>query len=326
MAQVLSQLPKTNDKRVIVGPSTSDDAGVYELSSEVALVQTVDFFTPVVDDPYLFGKIAAVNSLSDVWAMGAEPITALSIAAFPIKTVGAELCTEILRGGAQILAEHGVALLGGHTVEDEQLKFGYAVTGIVHPKKVITNAGAKVGDALVLTKRLGTGIISSALKRKKASQEAIEAATASMLQPNKAVAKIMQQLQVNAATDITGFGLLGHAFQMAKASKVTLKIYSEKLLALPQVFELLADGIKTKADRTNSEYLGDAVEFAAKVDVLTRSLMLDPQTSGGMLVSLAKDKLEKFLTELHTAGVEATECGEVLPLEDKLLKVEYGKI
>lgn len=306
---------------VIIGHATADDAGVYKLRDDLAIVQTVDFFTPIVDDPYLFGQIAAVNSLSDVWAMGGEPLTALAIAAFPIKTAGAELCAEIMRGGAEVLSSSGVALLGGHTVEDEQLKFGYAVTGTVHPQKVISNAQALPGDALILTKRLGTGIIGSAIKFQKASPEAEAAAIASMLQTNREACAAMKAAGVHAATDITGFGLLGHAYQMAKASRVTLRFDSKKLLILPQVLELLSLGIKTKGDRTNREYVGDAVEFAESVSMYMRSVMFDPQTSGGMLMSVGREQFNLLLDELHKRGVEAEKCGDVVVQEDRLIKV-----
>lgn len=322
MAQVLSLIPTTTQSRnVIISHSSSDDAGVYRLSDDLAIVQTVDFFTPIVDDPYLFGQIAAVNSLSDVWAMGGEPLTALAIAAFPVKTAGVEVCAEIMRGGAAVLAEYGVALLGGHTVEDEQLKFGYAVTGTVHPQRVISNAGALAGDVLVITKRLGTGIIGSGIKFQKASPEAQAAAVASMLQTNRDACAAMKVAGVHAATDITGFGMLGHAYQMARASRVTFRVDSEKLLLLPQVFELLSQGIKTKGDRTNRDYVGDAVEFAESVGAPVRSLMFDPQTSGGMLMSVAKERLELLLDELRRRGVEARACGEVVAQEDRLIKV-----
>jgi selenide, water dikinase len=319
---VLSRLPKLPaNENLLVGYDTADDAGVYKLTDEIALVQTVDFFTPVVDDPYLFGKISAINSLSDVWAMGGVAVTALAIAAFPVKTIGLDILAEIARGGAEILAEVGVSLLGGHTVEDEELKFGYAVTGVIHPEKVITNSGARPGDALVLTKRLGTGIISSGIKFERSSPAAVEAAISSMLQPNRMAAQAMQAIGVHAATDITGFGLLGHAFEMARGSGATLKIDSSKILLLPQVFELLAENIKTRGDHTNREYIGDAIEFAVGVAPELQSVLFDPQTSGGMLISLSPEKSQTLVNDLRERGVEAVEIGRIFPSSEKLLQI-----
>jgi selenide,water dikinase len=319
---VLSRLPKiTANKNLLVGFETADDAGVYQITDEIALVQTVDFFTPVVDDPYIFGRIAAVNSLSDIWAMGGEAITALAIAALPVKAVEVEIFGEIARGGAEMLEEMGVSLLGGHTVEDEVLKFGYAVTGVIHPKKIVTNAGARPGDALLLTKRLGTGIIGTAIKFERATQAAVEAAIKSMLEPNRAVAEAMQAVGVHAATDITGFGLLGHAYEMAKGSRVTLQIDSSKILLLPDLFELIAAGNKTRGDRTNKEYVGDTIEFAPEVSPEMRSALFDPQTAGGMLISVAPEKSSSLLAELRKRGVEVAKIGHVVAFDSKTLRV-----
>lgn len=306
---------------MIVGIDTVDDAGVYRLTDEIAMVQTVDFFSPVVDDPYLFGKIAAVNALSDVWAMGGEPITALSIAAFPVKQLPMEILGEIVRGGADMLASVGVTLLGGHTVDDEQLKFGYAVTGTVHPQKVITNAGAQPGDLLILTKPLGSGIISSAIKFQKATPEAMDAVVEGMITTNQQAARAMQRVGVHAATDVTGFGLLGHAYQLAKASKVTLHLAAEKLPLLPQVISLIEQRVLTKGDRSNREYVGELVAFDAEISGAMKSLMFDPQTAGGMLISVAAEKATELVELLQVGNGRAWIIGQVVALQDKFIQV-----
>ncbi|MGC8793912.1 MAG: selenide, water dikinase SelD, partial [Bryobacteraceae bacterium] len=230
--RVLAALPRVADENVLVGFDTADDAGVYRLTPECALVQTVDFFTPIVDDPFTFGAIAAANSLSDIYAMGARPLCALSIVAYPAKGDPEEL-REILRGGAEKMREAGCALLGGHSVADDEIKFGYAVTGTVHPARVITNSGAKPGDVLALTKPLGTGVIATALKRGTADPQQVAASIASMLELNREAAAALEDLQVHAMTDVTGFGLIGHAREMAVASGVTLEIEVEAVSLLP---------------------------------------------------------------------------------------------
>lgn len=325
LAQVLSHLPKfAPNPNLLVGFNTSDDAGVYKLTDEIALVQTVDFFTPVVDDPYLFGKIAAVNSLSDVWAMGGEPLTALAIAGLPLADASLDTFGEVVRGGAEMLASVGVSLVGGHTVEDRELKFGYAITGLIHPKKVVTNSGAKPGDKLILTKSLGTGIISSAIKFGKASPEAMQAAISAMTEPNRLAAKAMQEVGVNAATDITGFGLLGHSYEVAKGSQVTLKIFANKIAIMPQVFELLAQNIKTKGDRYNRTYVGDTIEFSFDVLPAMQSILFDPQTAGGLLISVPADRSSTLLEKIISQGICANEIGEVHKYKDKLIEVTTG--
>lgn len=305
----------------MVGFNTSDDAGVYKLTDEIALVQTVDFFTPVVDDPYLFGKIAAVNALSDVWAMGGEPLTALAIAGLPLADAELDVFGEVVRGGADMLASVGVTLVGGHTVEDRELKFGYAITGLIHPQKIVTNSGAKAGDKLILTKSLGTGIISSGIKFGRASKEAMQAAIAAMTEPNRLAAKAMQEIGVNSATDITGFGLLGHAYEMAKGSHVTLEIAANKISVMPQVFELLAEKIMTKGDRYNRTYVGDTVEFSSTVLEPMQSVLFDPQTAGGLLISVPAEKASSLLEKIKSYGIQASEIGKVKEYKDKLIQV-----
>lgn len=306
---------------LLVGFSTADDAGVYKLTDELALVQTVDFFTPVVDDPYLFGQIAAVNALSDVWAMGGKALTALAIAGLPLADADLSVFGEVARGGAEMLASVGVSLVGGHTVEDKELKFGYAITGIIHPEKIVANSNAKAGDKLILTKSLGTGIISSGIKFERASNEARQAAIKAMTEPNKLASEIMQEIGVNAATDITGFGLLGHAYEMAKGSQVTLQLATNKISIMPQVFELLAEKIMTKGDRNNRKYVGDTITFAPDVLPAMQSVLFDPQTAGGLLISVATEKSNLLLDKLLSNGVQASEVGQVLTYNGKLLEV-----
>ncbi len=301
---------------VIVGFETADDAGVFRLSDETALVQTVDFFTPVVDDPEIFGQIAAVNSLNDIYAMGGKPLTALSIVCYPQKGDWTEL-GEILKGGQKTLNAELVVVLGGHSVDDQEIKFGYAVTGIIHPEKVITNGGAKPGDVLIITKPIGTGAISTAVKRGVAGKEAIEAAIWSMTSSARIPSELMQKVGANSCTDITGFGLLGHAFEMAQASDVTIRLNSNKVPLLPDVLDLISSGMLTRGDKNNRKYVGDAIFFDENVKRETQSALFDPQTAGGLLISLEKERAEKFISEFS----EAVIIGEVKPKTDFLIEV-----
>jgi selenide,water dikinase len=269
---------------VLVGFDTSDDAGVYRLSPECALVQTVDFFTPIVDDPFTFGQIAAANALSDVYAMGGRPLTALSVLCYPAKGDLDDL-KEILRGGAEKMIEAGCAVVGGHSVNDDEIKFGYAVTGVVHPERVWTNAGARVGDVLVLTKPIGTGVIATALKRGMAKAEHVDAAVESMTRLNRTEA------EAHGCTDITGFGLLGHAREMALASGVTLEIDAAALEFLPGALEYSAAGARPGGLNNNREFASCAVRIEGAIDDALEALLYDPQTSGGLLLAQAPDKV-----------------------------------
>jgi selenide, water dikinase len=253
--------------------------------------------------------------------MGGEAITALSIAALPVADIELSVLAEVMRGGTEMLAELGVTLLGGHTVEDKELKFGYAVTGVIHPKKIITNAGAMPGDTILLTKALGTGIITSAIKFERATEEATRTAIEFMLEPNRPVSEVMQAVGVHAATDITGFGLVGHGYEMAKGSRVTLRIDSGRVPIMPQTLELIAEGIKTKGDRYNREYVGEAIEFAPRVSPDMQSVLLDPQTAGGMLISVEQAKRSTLIEELGNRGVQVTEIGEVVAYNGKSLRI-----
>ena len=303
-----------NDPRVLIDYRTSDDAGVYSLDHERSLVQTVDFFTPIVDDPFIYGQIAAANALSDVYAMGARPLTALAIAAFP-KDGDRSVLADIFRGGLDKLAEAGVALLGGHTVQDTEIKFGYAITGEVLTTKIWSNAGAQPGDELLLTKALGTGIISTALKFERASEESRSAAIHSMITLNRLAAEALQTLPahaVHACTDVTGFGLIGHASEVAAASGCTLEIDAAAIPLLPGVRALLPGNVPGGA-RTNVQHFGSETRTWSDVDQEIVQLLYDPQTSGGLLVALDANLAGEAANALHAAGVPAARIGRVLP-------------
>jgi len=281
--QVLARIPRWANENVLVGYDTADDAGVYQLTPELALVQTVDFFTPNVDDAYTFGAIAAANALSDVYAMGGKPISALSILAFPAKGDLDELA-EILKGGAEKIHEAGSVVLGGHSIKDDEMKFGYAVTGTIHPDRVKTNAGARPGDALVFTKRLGTGLIATALKKGIARESDVQAAVDSMLKLNREACEAMLAFDVHGCTDVTGFGLIGHARGMALASQVTLEIDPRKLQFLPGAMEYAKQGAISGGLNNNREFAESCVEGSSEFE----ALLYDPQTSGGLLIALAE--------------------------------------
>ena len=297
------------DPNLLVGLGTGDDAGVYRLSDDVALVQTLDFFTPIVDDPYLFGQIAAANSLSDVYAMGGRPITVMNIACFPMGERGPSELAEILRGGADKVAEAGAALVGGHSVEDPEPKFGLSVTGMVHPLHVGTNAGARPGDVIVLTKPLGTGIVTTAAKFDECPPEALEAACRNMAALNAGAAEAMRlvgigpNLPVHAVTDITGFGLLGHLFHLARASGVGIELDTPALPLLPAVASLAAAGNVTRGGKENGAYLSNYLRVAATVTLPMLDVALDPQTSGGLAICVEADAIPRLLDALQEQGV-----------------------
>jgi len=294
LAQVLSRLPAQSSENVIVGFDKADDAGVFRLSDDLALVQTVDFFTPVADDPFVYGRVAAINSLNDVYAMGGTPINALSIVCYPQKGDW-DVLYEILAGGQTEMTANGVVVIGGHSVDDSEMKFGYAVTGIVNPSRVITNADAKPGDALLLTKPIGTGAINTAVKQGKARESTIEAVVRAMTTSAAAPSKLMQEIGVNACTDVTGFGLMGHAYEMAKASDVTLEMEADSVPLLPDVLDLIRQGMLTRGDKNNRAYVGDTVRFASSVSAEMQSTLFDPQTAGGLLISIPLDRSREFL-------------------------------
>jgi selenide, water dikinase len=287
----------------------------------LALVQTVDFFTPIVDDPYLYGQIAAANSLSDVYAMGGRPITALAIAAFPQEGLHTDDIAQIFRGGFDKLREAGVALLGGHTVQDREIKFGYSVTGTIDPKRILTNTGAKPGDRLLLTKPIGTGIVGTAIKFGRASTGLIERAVEQMRTLNKAAAEVMLTVDaVNACTDITGFGLAGHGSEMAAGSNVTIEIDSTAVPIIPGVQEIASQNMSGGL-KTNRQHFGPGIEFAESVDAIFRDLLFDPQTSGGLLISVSADAADQLAQNLAKAGIQANFIGTVRTMRGKRLRI-----
>ena len=307
MDRVLAAIPRVTNENVLVGFDTADDAGVYKLTPDLALVQTVDFFTPIVDDPYTYGAIAAVNALSDVYAMGGKPMSALSMLAYPANGDVDDL-EQILKGGADKIHEADCVILGGHSVADEEIKFGYAVTGTVHPDRVKTNAGARAGDALVFTKRIGTGVVTTALKRGIASEPDVAAAIESMLTLNRRACEAMLAFDVHGCTDVTGFGLIGHAREMAAAGGVTIEIDTAAVRLLPGALDYARKGALPGGLKNNREFASCAVEMANEVAPEVESLLYDPQTSGGLLISLA----EREAAQLERSYADAYRVGRVL--------------
>jgi selenide,water dikinase len=295
-----------------VGFETADDAGVYRLSDDLAIVQTLDFFTPIVDDPFDYGRIAALNSINDVWAMAGTPITAMAITCFPKTGIDYSILAEIMRGGLSILTENDVVLIGGHSVDNQQIMFGYSVTGVIDPKKVATNTGASVGDSLILTKPIGTGVISTGIKFARASPDVVAASTATMLTSGRAAAEALREFNIKGATDITGFGLLGHAWELAKGSNVTIEIASDKVPLLEGAEELAAAGMLTSGDKSNRKYVGDDIEIAERVTKQKQSLLFDPQTAGGLLISIPAKQASALLETLHRSYPSAALIGRVM--------------
>jgi selenide,water dikinase len=308
---VLSALPQVSDPRLLVGAGTFDDAGVVRLSDELALVQSVDFFTPVVDEPYEFGRIAAANALSDIYAMGAKPLSALAVCAFPVGTLPLSVLEKTLAGGLAVLREEGVLPLGGHTVKGPEFTYGLAVTGFVHPARVLTNAGARVGDRLVLTKALGTGVMATALKRGNLPEDARTAMVASMAATNRRAAEACEGVEVHALTDVTGYGLLGHALEMAEASGVALEIDAASLPLLPGARAAAEAGAIPAGLDANRAWIEGKVDLGA-MDTTTVNLLCDPQTSGGLLAAVAERDLPMLLSRCSERGVLAAVVGRVV--------------
>ena len=305
-----------------MGLERADDAGVYRLTDDLAIVQTVDFFTPVVDDPYTFGQIAAANALSDVYAMGGRPLTAMNIVCFPSSALDISILRDILRGGMDKLREAGVVLVGGHSVDDTELKYGLSVTGTVHPKKVLTKGGARVGDALILTKPIGTGIINTAAKGRLAGEEVIETVARSMAALNKAASEVMLEIGANACTDITGFGLLGHACEMIQDSEVGFKIRSISVPIFPETLRLARMGMIPGGTYRNKEFRAKMVDAVGIGDIML-DILFDPQTSGGLFMSVSPDRAGLLLTGLKEAGVsDAAIVGEVVSRPKQRIVVE----
>ena len=301
---------------MLVGTETSDDAGVFRLRPDLAIVNTVDFFTPIVDDPYTFGQISATNSLSDVYAMGGEPKTCLNLVCFPKGKMDIEILGEILKGGADKVKESGAVIIGGHSIIDEEIKYGLAVTGVIHPDKIYRNVGVQEGDALILTKPLGTGIITTALKKGKASHESVDEAVRSMTTLNATASKVMRNYAVHACSDVTGFGILGHGLGMASGSGVTLVIDSAKMPLLHGAPRLAEKGYITGGCKRNREFLQEKITIEKSIREGLVEVALDPQTSGGLLIAVAKRHASDLLEELKSAGIDAaTEVGYATSLQ-----------
>lgn len=312
LEEILKDLSLPVDPNLLLSSEYWSDAGIYRLNETTALVQSVDFFTPIVDDPYDFGKIAVANSLSDIYAVGGKPLLALNIVCFPIKDMDKTILKEILKGGLDKLNEAGTLMLGGHSVEDPEIKYGVAVTGIVHPEKFVTNRGAKKSDLLVLTKPIGTGILSTALKGKLLDNRTTEYLVETMARLNKSASEIMMEIGVNSCTDITGFGLLGHCLEMARASKVTIRIFKDKIPTLPKVYDFASMGIVPAGGRRNINYCDKLVE-KGNTDPITLDILGDPQTSGGLLISLPEKNAEVLVSRLKEADhKEVSIIGEVI--------------
>src|SRR5579863_8171829 len=318
---VLGKLARQHDPNVLVGFDHADDAGVYLIGPGVALVQTVDFFTPMVDDPYTFGQIAATNSLSDVYAMGGQPRTSLALVCFPEKADLAIL-ERILAGGLSKMIEAGCSVIGGHSVRDEEMKFGYSVTGVIDPARVLINGGAKAGDRLLFTKALGTGVISTAIKKKAAKQPWIDAAITSMTTLNKKAAEvIMGRFAVHAMTDVTGFGLIGHAREIALASSVSLRFHASRIPLLEGALECVRAGHIPGGLKANREFAECVVAYEGGISEEAKTILFDPQTAGGLLISVASEDATELLQALNAAGVPAVEIGEVLAATKPLIMV-----
>jgi selenide,water dikinase len=320
---VLGKLARQHDPNVLVGFDKADDAGVYKISDELALVQTVDFFTPVVDDPFTFGQIAATNALSDVYAMGGTPLSSLAIVCFPEKGDTAVL-EQILAGGLSKMMEARCTVIGGHSVRDPEIKFGYAVTGTIHPGRVLANAGARAGDALILTKPLGTGVISTAIKRGQAKPAWIESATRAMTTLNSTAAAIATRdnFQVHAATDITGFGLIGHLREVALGSEVSIRVRAASVPLLEGAIECIQAGFIPGGLKANREFAECVVAYGPAVPEELKTILYDPQTAGGLLLSVAQPDAQRLYSELKAAGLPAAIIGEVLAQTKPMIQVE----
>ena len=318
---VLGKLARQHDPNVLIGFETADDAGVYQLTPELALVQTVDFFTPIVDEPYIFGQIAATNALSDIYAMGGRPISALALVCFPD---GGELkvLEEMLAGGLSKMVEANCTVIGGHSIRDEEIKLGYAVTGTIHPKRVLANKDAMAGDRLIFTKAIGTGVISTAIKRGKADLAWVRGAVHSMTTLNRAAAEVVNSgFEVHGMTDVTGFGLVGHAREMASASGVSFQIYALRVPLLEGALECVRAGLVPGGLKANRSFAESCVEYADDVPEDVRTLLYDPQTSGGLLIAVAASDADRLLSQLRNSGISAAEIGEVVTKQKPLIAV-----
>ncbi|MCI0421850.1 MAG: selenide, water dikinase SelD [Acidobacteria bacterium] len=325
MAELLKKFPAAKDPNVLVGLETSDDAGVFKLTSELALVQTIDIITPISDNPEVFGQVAAANSLSDVYAMGGRPITALNLCCFPGSGIPREALEAILRGGLEKMLEAGVQLIGGHTVKDDELKYGLSVTGLVHPQRVVTNSGARPGDKLILSKPIGSGVIIGGVRSGKLDPSALDRALQDMLQLNKTACESMLQFQVHACTDITGFGLAGHAAEVARASKTGIRIDTKRVPHYPESMDLIRQGVSTRMTPLNRDLVKDCVVVRPEVALEEENLCYDPQTSGGLFIAVAAQDADRLLETLHASGIaHAAMIGEVFASPEPRLELVHG--
>jgi selenide,water dikinase len=310
------------DENVLVGLDRADDAGVYRISDDLALIQTVDFFTPIVDDPYWFGQIAAANALSDVYAMGGTPKTAMNLVAFPVKEMDLSVLRQIIQGGLDKLSEAGVALIGGHSIEDKELKYGLSVTGTVHPARVLTKKSLRSGDRLVLTKPLGTGIVNTAIKAGMASLELTDKVTRLMAALNRDAAGIMSNFNVSACTDVTGFGLLGHLAEMVCGSAMSVRVFSRQVPLLTEALEFAAMGLIPAGAYKNREFRESMIDFAETVERSRQDILFDPQTSGGLLIAVEGCKGDELVADLKNAGIhDAVLIGEIRDDPDEKIYV-----
>ncbi len=319
LSEILHDLPSVEDKNLIVGFDKSDDAAVYKLTDDIAIIQTLDFFTPMTEDPYIFGQIAAANSLSDVYAMGGQPKTAMNIVCFPNK-MDIKILGEILRGGAEKVMEAGAVLSGGHSVHDPEIKYGLSVTGIAHPDKILKNHGCQSGDILICTKKLGTGIVSTASKVNLASEKAIDESLKQMVTLNKYAAEIIVNYPITACTDITGFGFLGHAYEMAKGSEKTLVFEGDFIPYISEAKEYAKDFLITTGGQQNRNFVGRDIDFN-RTPLWLQEIMFDPQTSGGLLFSVAKDRVSDLMKEFKEKNIEAFIIGSVEEKSNKYIVV-----
>ncbi len=320
---MLRKLPPITDENVLVGRSTADDAAVYRLGENAALIQTVDYFTPVVDDPYEFGQIAAANALSDVYAMGGRPLLALNIVGFPSKTLGLEILEQILKGGSDKVREAGIEIVGGHTIDDKEPKYGLSVTGMVDPNKVLTNATARPGDRLVITKPLGVGIMTTAIKRRMLDEEGEKRVVHVMAMLNRSAAEAMLDVGVNSCTDVTGFGLLGHLHEMCEASGVGAHLELSRIPVLAEAWELARQDVVPGGSKSNLAFLDEAVDFDSKITADQRLVLADAQTSGGLLISVSPEKAEQLVSALREAGtIVADDIGEMVRDEKRQIRVD----
>lgn len=321
----MKDLPQSSHPDLLVGFNQADDAGVFRINEHQALVQTVDFFPPIVDDPYHFGQIAAANALSDVFAMGGTPLTALNIVGFPLGKMPPEILRDILRGGGEKVEEAGAVVVGGHSIKDGELKYGIAVTGVVDPERIVTNAGARAGDWLFLTKPLGTGIITTGIKRNLVGEELAALVIAQMARLNRDAGVLMSEFSVHAATDITGFGLLGHALELANASQVSLKLFADTIPVLPEAVRLAGKGVNPGGANDNRAYLKGHVSLADTLDSNLEQVLYDPQTSGGLLISVPADRADEFQAALREHNLPSSVIGQVIPRSHYELIVEGGQ-